>query len=158
MPQPVLDPARPPPTLQRSSDFGCAAKAGEETAILFTPRYAPPEVIHTVAAHNRRMAVSPAVDSWALGVIAWELLTGSEALALMEVPQLWACLVGQERLPWEREGGMPVNVAPAFAECALVAGAGVGRTGVAGGASERLRALEGDCWCRARAERCRCSL
>ena len=57
-------------------DFGLAARIEETACLGFTLAYAAPEVI--VAAHqgSKSATADAAVDAWALGVMAFELLTG----------------------------------------------------------------------------------
>eukprot|EP00892_Ulva_mutabilis_P005987 jgi/Ulvmu1/3760/UM175_0007.1 len=56
--------------------------------------------------------VSAAVDIWAIGVIAYELLTGEPLFRAHGLPsesanaQIRAALAGRTRLPWEEEGPM----------------------------------------------------
>ena len=58
----------------RIVDFGIAAKAAEETRIECTLRYAPPEVALALDAGKRTITVDAAIDVWALGVMAFDLL------------------------------------------------------------------------------------
>ena len=60
-------------------DFGCTARTGESIALAFTLTYAAPEVVRAFESQQRRMEASPAVDAWALGVMAFEPLTGGPA-------------------------------------------------------------------------------
>ena len=57
-------------------DFGCAARIGTMHDLALTISYAAPEVIAEYRNRSRKILVSEAVDSWSLGVIAFELLTG----------------------------------------------------------------------------------
>jgi serine/threonine protein kinase len=64
--------------------------------------YAAPETVHALEAGERTVAVSPAVDMWALGVIAFELLTGAPTFAYGESREgALAKLAGRTALPWE---------------------------------------------------------
>ena len=60
-------------------DFGSAARAGEVAPLSFSLAYAAPEVVATLHHGERRMRVTPALDAWAIGVVAFELLTGAPA-------------------------------------------------------------------------------
>ena len=64
-------------------DFGCAARTGETAPLAFTLVYAPPEVARAVDAGAKTVVVTPAMDAWALGVVAFELLTGQSAFTLV---------------------------------------------------------------------------
>jgi serine/threonine protein kinase len=59
-------------------DFGLAARAGSEVAASFTPTYAAPEVVRAYKAGTTCIA-QPSMDAWAMGVMAFELLTGKPA-------------------------------------------------------------------------------
>ena len=49
--------------------------AGSQCGLSFSLLYAPPEVINAVEAQARGMRADPKTDMWAMGVIAYELLT-----------------------------------------------------------------------------------
>ena len=55
-------------------DFGLAATIGEQAAVGFTPTYAAPEMVIAFKAGEKYCAADAAVDAWALGIIAFELL------------------------------------------------------------------------------------
>lgn len=64
-------------------DFGISAALGEPATVAFTPTYAAPE---TVAAHfcgEKKVSADAAVDAWALGVIAFELLVQRPAFGFL---------------------------------------------------------------------------
>ena len=60
-------------------DFGCTARTGHRAALAFTLTYAAPEVVRAFVAQERHIEAAPAVDAWALGVMAFELLTRAPA-------------------------------------------------------------------------------
>jgi serine/threonine protein kinase len=62
-------------------DFGCAARIGEIAPLSFTLAYAPPEAAVALAKGATMMQCETTHDSWSLGVIAFELLTGRPAYA-----------------------------------------------------------------------------
>lgn len=80
-------------------------RAGEIAPQVFTLRYAAPEVIAAEAAGASALVATGAQDVWALGIVAYELLTGQ--LAFDEVAperEVQAALLGGAPLPWERPG------------------------------------------------------
>eukprot|EP00892_Ulva_mutabilis_P005772 jgi/Ulvmu1/3567/UM167_0001.1 len=60
-------------------DFGCTALIGSTASLSFSLKYAAPEVVHALEAGSKTIHVDAAVDMWAVGVIAFELLTGERA-------------------------------------------------------------------------------
>lgn len=64
-------------------DFGLAARTGEAASIAFTLAYAPPEVAQLYDNRATNMIADPAADAWALGVMAFELMTGKPAFDLI---------------------------------------------------------------------------
>lgn len=63
-------------------DFGTAARIGYNARLGFSFAYAAPEVIDTFRNKQKRMVVSATLDSWSLGVVAFELLTGEPPFPL----------------------------------------------------------------------------
>jgi serine/threonine protein kinase len=64
-------------------DFGCAARIGAAAPPSFTLAYAAPEVVRALVMGTRTVVTTPALDAWSLGVMAFELLTGSPAFQLV---------------------------------------------------------------------------
>jgi serine/threonine protein kinase len=64
-------------------DFGCAARIGVEAPLSFTLAYAAPEVVRALEMGTKTVVSTPALDAWSLGVMAFELLTGSPAFRLV---------------------------------------------------------------------------
>ena len=64
-------------------DFGSAAQIGMVVPLSYTLMYAPPEIAAAVSAGAHSTVVDPAVDSWALGVVAFELLSGSSTFDVL---------------------------------------------------------------------------
>ena len=76
--------------------------AGQEAQLEYSLHYAAPEVIAAEARGAQRMRVSAAADMWAIGAIAFELLTGERVFAPASSPDaIRAVLLGQRALPWE---------------------------------------------------------
>ena len=55
-------------------DFGLAAALDGDAAVGFTPTYAAPEMVIAHLGGQRVIKADAAVDAWAMGVIAFELL------------------------------------------------------------------------------------
>jgi serine/threonine protein kinase len=64
-------------------DFGCAARIGSTAPLSFTLAYAAPEVARAFEMGTKNIESTPALDAWSLGVMAFELLTGSAAFRLV---------------------------------------------------------------------------
>ena len=65
-------------------DFGCVARAGAVVPLSFTLAYAAPEVVRSFFLQSLYMEACPALDAWALGVMAFELLTGRPAFNFLD--------------------------------------------------------------------------
>ena len=68
-------------------DFGCTARTGEPAPLSFTVQYAPPEVITAYLAKHKSVVATEAMDAWAMGVVAFELLTGGSAFSFVNGSQ-----------------------------------------------------------------------
>ena len=89
----------------RLLDMGICAPVGLESPPCYTPAYAPPEVIRATRS-GETVVVDASHDVWALGVIAYEAITGTRALATR--PQADACACEGVQYPWEQsEDRMP---------------------------------------------------
>jgi len=73
----------------------------------YSIKYAAPEVVHALEAGSRTIHVDAAVDVWAVGVIAFELLTGERAFPIHDMSAAESANAAQEAiagralLPWE---------------------------------------------------------
>ena len=65
-------------------DFGCVARAGQAAPLSFTLAYAAPEVVRAFLTKRHYIESTPALDTWSLGVMAFELLTGAPAFNHIE--------------------------------------------------------------------------
>eukprot|EP00892_Ulva_mutabilis_P005913 jgi/Ulvmu1/3694/UM017_0111.1 len=88
-------------------DFGCTAQIGSTAGLSFSLKYAAPEVVHALEVGSRSIHVDAAVDIWAIGVIAFELLTGDHAFPTHNMSAAEAehaareAIAGRAALPWE---------------------------------------------------------
>jgi eukaryotic-like serine/threonine-protein kinase len=57
-------------------DFALAAHEGQDTPVVFTPSYAAPEIVRAAVTHQPLIRTRASMDAWALGVMAFELLSG----------------------------------------------------------------------------------
>ena len=64
-------------------DFGCVAGIGQVAPLSFTLAYSSPEVVRAHEAGAACLEVTAALDSWSLGVMAFELLTGAPAFKFL---------------------------------------------------------------------------
>jgi serine/threonine protein kinase len=66
--------------------------------------FAPPEVVRALQAGKFQIKVDPSSDFWALGMVAYELLTRSRAFASgMNQDEICSLITGKAPLPWEVE-------------------------------------------------------
>jgi serine/threonine protein kinase len=66
--------------------------------------FAPPEVVRALQAGKFQMKVEPSADVWALGMVAYELLTRSRAFPSgMDQDEICDQITGKSPLPWENE-------------------------------------------------------
>jgi serine/threonine protein kinase len=69
---------------------------------MYCLHYAAPELVRAARTGSASMTVSPDVDVWGLGVIAWELLTGERVFQPgMDADAVASVLAGEGQLPWE---------------------------------------------------------
>lgn len=81
-----------------------AGPAGTTRGLSYSLQYAAPEILEAVEAGETSMRASAAADIWALGVIAYELLTNSRAFPVGTTREtITAQVLGDEAAPWERE-------------------------------------------------------
>ena len=90
------------------TDFGCCARAGEAAPVASTLAYAAPEVVRAYLNSQDCMTAAPAMDCWALGVVALELFTGTPTFDLVQggpikvrTPYDWSAM--REHRRWHRE-------------------------------------------------------
>jgi serine/threonine protein kinase len=77
--------------------------AGETAPLAFSIGYAAPEVIHALEHGERSVVADPAVDIWALGVIAFELITKMPAFDPGITKQAALDITsGRGQFPWEK--------------------------------------------------------
>lgn len=76
---------------------------GASVPITFSPSYAPPEVAMALEHKNANISADGAADMWALGIMAFELLTNEPVFPpfVSTRETIWAQLCGREVLPWE---------------------------------------------------------
>lgn len=63
--------------------FSRAARAGTWSPMRFTLAYAAPEAVAAFARGEETLECVAALDAWALGVLAYELLTGAPAFKIL---------------------------------------------------------------------------
>ena len=80
-----------------------ASTAGLEFNLSYSLAYAPPEVIQALEAHQRVLVADASADMWALGVIAFELLSKQQTFPFgTRREAVFAAISGRVPLPWER--------------------------------------------------------
>lgn len=77
--------------------------AGADVPIMCSLAYAPPEVVQRIQDGEHKIKADKSADLWALGVIAFELLTGTRVFSPDSTceEQAVSMLCGLEPLPWE---------------------------------------------------------
>lgn len=88
-------------------DFALAAHEGQDTPVVFTPSYAAPEIVKAAVEHQPFIRTRASMDAWALGVMAYELLSGEVVFdptkMTIEQVRCWLCsgtLVATRALLW----------------------------------------------------------
>eukprot|EP00892_Ulva_mutabilis_P002845 jgi/Ulvmu1/12561/UM091_0002.1 len=86
-------------------DFGTVAAIGVAAPLACTIMYSPPEVVDALEAGVRAVVADPATDAWALGVVAFEVLTGCPTFDVLTEGKaaVMQQLRGEVELPWEGE-------------------------------------------------------
>lgn len=69
--------------------------------IMYTLSYAAPETVQAIMRGERTTIVDPAIDVWALGVMAYELLTCARLFRSTSKKQIEMTMAGELALPWE---------------------------------------------------------
>ena len=79
--------------------------AGMNVPITYTLAYMPPEVAVAVELGDRNIVAEAAADVWALGVMAYELLTQTTLFPPLagDGDEAWNKLLGKAPLPWEKD-------------------------------------------------------
>ena len=94
--------------LLRGGLTGTARRAGKRCRLMFSIGYAAPETIAQLESGTSSIIADPAVDMWALGVIAFELLTGAALFPHGESrTAAMGKLAGRGALPWEAADRAP---------------------------------------------------
>ena len=82
-------------------------RAGSPASLSYSLKYAAPEVVHEIEAKSKTILVDAAIDIWAIGVIAFELLTGERAFSIHNMDAIESeqaaqeAIAGRAPLPWE---------------------------------------------------------
>jgi len=78
-------------------------RAGTTRGLSYSLQYAAPEILAAVEAHETAIETAAAADIWALGIIAFELLTNSRAFPIGTTRQaITDQVLGREAAPWEQ--------------------------------------------------------
>lgn len=91
----------------------CDVDAGSTISLSHSQQYTSPEVALALEAGNDTITVDPATDMWAVGVIAFELITGEQAFPEEGMDPtsarhgMLSALAGRAQLPWERPDAEP---------------------------------------------------
>lgn len=81
---------------------GCGT--GMRTGLSFSLNYASPEIIIAQESGQRTLDVSASADVWALGVVAYELLSGTRTFAPgTPTSEIRNMISGRLPLPWEEQ-------------------------------------------------------
>jgi serine/threonine protein kinase len=79
--------------------------AGETTGLSFPLNYAAPELLAAEKAGEAAVTADPAADVWALGLVAFELLTARRAFAPgTPISSIRNAICGHVAAPWEAAG------------------------------------------------------
>eukprot|EP00892_Ulva_mutabilis_P001032 jgi/Ulvmu1/1092/UM106_0008.1 len=84
-------------------DFGSTTRTGANTPVRVALPYSSPEEVRIWAHGEAWLQASPALDAWAVGVMAFELLSGEAAFKAStgDRAKIIAQLLGDLPLPWE---------------------------------------------------------
>jgi hypothetical protein len=74
-------------------DYSCVASIGKHMPCPSLTHYTAPEWIKASLAGLVSLEAHPALDAWSLGVIGWELLTGSQAFVNLNEEEVM-CKIG----------------------------------------------------------------
>lgn len=90
----------------RSAAGDAHTYAGDSVKLSFSLAYTPPEVAVESEKLVEYVVATEAADMWALGVVAYQLLTGAAVLQPYRTTKvgILECLAGRKALPWEVEG------------------------------------------------------
>jgi serine/threonine protein kinase len=101
----------PGTTAAGAATGSCTARAGSLAPLKLSLAHAPPEAVHAYEAGEAATVVDPAADIWALGLIAFELLSGRRVFPTgMRPDDARDQIAGRAPLPWEDRALRPRNV------------------------------------------------